>query len=73
MNADNERADLSTEFEDVKGRVKEAAGVLTDDEDLEESGRGDQAEASVKRVVDNVADTVKDGVSDVRDRLGGDR
>ena len=29
--------------DDIKGRVKEAAGVLTGDEDLEREGKVDQA------------------------------
>ena len=34
--------------DDVKGRVKEAAGVVTGDKDLEHEGKADQAGAKVK-------------------------
>jgi uncharacterized protein YjbJ (UPF0337 family) len=43
----------------AKGRVKEAAGALTDDKGLKNEGRADQAKGSVKKAVDKVAETVK--------------
>ncbi|MEO8966366.1 MAG: CsbD family protein [Solirubrobacteraceae bacterium] len=42
-----------------KGRIKEAAGSLTDDESLKNEGKADQAKSSVKDAVDKVADTTK--------------
>ena len=39
-----------------KGRVKEAAGRLTGDRSLKNEGKADQAKATVKGKVDNVAD-----------------
>ena len=46
--------------DDVKGRVKEAAGDLTGDKDLEREGKADQAGAKVKEGVDKAKDKVKD-------------
>jgi len=46
--------------DDLKGRVKEAAGDLTDNDDLKREGKVDQAEGKVKDVVDKVADKFKD-------------
>jgi uncharacterized protein YjbJ (UPF0337 family) len=43
-----------------KGRLKEAAGSLTGDQDLKHEGKADQAKASVKDKVDKAADKVKD-------------
>ena len=48
--------------EEMKGRVKEAAGNITDDKDLEREGRSDQRSAGAKRTVDDVADKLKDVV-----------
>ena len=48
--------------DEIKGRVKEAAGDLTDDKDLQREGKLDQASGKVKEKVDNVADKVKDVV-----------
>jgi uncharacterized protein YjbJ (UPF0337 family) len=47
-------------FEDMKGRVKEAAGDVTDNDDLKREGKVDQASAKVKDTVGDVADKVKD-------------
>jgi uncharacterized protein YjbJ (UPF0337 family) len=43
-------------IDEAKGRVKEAAGSLTDDKDLKNEGKVDQAKSSVKDTVDKVAD-----------------
>ena len=43
-------------IDEGKGRVKEAAGSLTDDKSLKNEGKVDQAKASVKDKVDKVAD-----------------
>jgi uncharacterized protein YjbJ (UPF0337 family) len=47
-------------MEDLKGRAKEAAGDLTDDDELKREGKVDQASAAVKDKVGDVADKVKD-------------
>ena len=47
-------------MEDLKGRAKEAVGDLTDDDELKREGKVDQASASVKDKVGDVADKVKD-------------
>jgi uncharacterized protein YjbJ (UPF0337 family) len=49
--------------DEAKGRVKEAAGSLLDDDSLKREGEADQAKASVKDTVDKAADKVK-GVLD---------
>lgn len=45
--------------EDLKGKAKEAAGKLTDNEKLEAEGHGDQAKASVKQAGEDVKDVFK--------------
>jgi uncharacterized protein YjbJ (UPF0337 family) len=45
--------------DDLKGRVKEAAGDLTDNDDLQRDGKVDQGKGKVKDAVDNVADKFK--------------
>lgn len=49
-----------SKFDDAKGRAKEAAGDLSDDDDLKREGKVDQATSSVKDKVGDVADKVKD-------------
>lgn len=46
--------------DDMKGRAKEAAGSLTDDDDLKREGKADRATGKVKDVVDSASDKVKD-------------
>ncbi|HUP70542.1 MAG TPA: CsbD family protein [Acidimicrobiales bacterium] len=47
-------------FDEIKGRAKEAAGDLTDNEDLQREGKIDQATGTVKDKVGDAADKVKD-------------
>ena len=49
-------------LDDAKGRVKEAAGDLTDDKDLQREGKVDQAAGKAKDAVGDAADKVKDAV-----------
>ncbi|MGH9281237.1 MAG: CsbD family protein [Acidimicrobiales bacterium] len=47
------------QFDEVKGRVKEAAGDLTDDDELKREGKVDQATGKVKDAVESIADKLK--------------
>lgn len=47
-------------IDDMKGRVKEAAGDLTNDKDLEREGKVDQFTDTVKDKVNDASDKVKD-------------
>ena len=57
--------------DEAKGRVKEAAGAITGDDDLKDEGQNDQRAGEAKDAIDKVADKVKDGIDDVRSRLEG--
>lgn len=46
--------------EDAKGRLKEAAGSLTDNDDLKREGKVDKATGKAKEGVDKVAGKVRD-------------
>ena len=48
--------------DDMKGRVKEAAGDLTDDKGLKREGKVDRATGSVKNAVDDAGDKAKEVV-----------
>ena len=50
----------SSTTDKLKGRLKEAAGALTGDEDLKKEGQLDQAIAKVKETVEKVIDKAKD-------------
>ena len=50
---------MGGEMDETKGRIKEAAGDLTDDDELKNEGKVDKATGSVKDAVDKVADKIK--------------
>ncbi len=64
---------MSSNFDDAKGRIKEAAGDLTDDDDLKADGKADRAGAKVKGFAEDMKDKVNDGVDAVKDKLDDDR
>ena len=49
--------------DEVKGRLKEAAGSLTGDDGMKREGKVDQAKSDVKEGIDKVTDKVKDIVN----------
>jgi len=49
--------------EEMKGRVKQAAGDLTGDKDLQREGKLDQASAAAKKTIDSAADKLKEVVT----------
>ena len=49
--------------DDLKGRVKEAGGALTGDDDLKKEGKVDQASGTVKDKVGDASDKIKDVVN----------
>ncbi len=71
---------MSGKSDQVKGQVKEAAGALTGDKDLESEGKADRrageakekldhAKDKIKEVVDNVEGKVEDVVDKAKDAL----
>lgn len=53
---------MSNKAEDLKGRAKEAAGSVTDNDKLRREGKVDQASATVKDKAEGAVDAVKDKV-----------
>ncbi|MDQ6796994.1 MAG: CsbD family protein [Actinomycetota bacterium] len=50
---------MGGEMDETKGRLKEAAGDLTDNDDLKREGKVDKGTGKVKDVVDKVSDKIK--------------
>jgi uncharacterized protein YjbJ (UPF0337 family) len=48
--------------EELKGRVKEAAGALTGDDKLKREGKLDQSAGKIKQAADKVIDAAKEAV-----------
>lgn len=47
---------MAGEADEAKGRIKEAVGSLTDDQDLKNEGKVDKVSGKVKDAVDNIKD-----------------
>lgn len=58
---------MGEHIDEAKGRTKEAAGDLTDDEKLKREGKIDRASSSVKDKIDDAADKVKEKIGGRRD------
>jgi uncharacterized protein YjbJ (UPF0337 family) len=64
MAAEDKAAHKATE---LKGKVKQGAGEVTGDEDLQAEGKADETEGHVKQAGDKIKDAahnVKDAVTD---------
>jgi len=59
----------SGKSDEVKGRVEEAAGVLTGDEKLKRKGKADQAGGKVKQVAEKIQKKTEEAIDKVKDAL----
>jgi uncharacterized protein YjbJ (UPF0337 family) len=53
---------MSGKAEEMEGRIKEAAGDLTDSQDLEDSGKADKAAGKLKQGIERIIDKARDMV-----------
>jgi len=60
---------MGSDADEAKGRVKEAAGALTNDKDLKNEGKADQAGSKVKEAAETVKDKVGDAVDSLKDKF----
>jgi len=51
---------MSGKTDQIKGRIKEAAGVLTDNDRLKREGKLDQVVGKVKETAEKAVDKIKD-------------
>ena len=59
---------MSGEMDQIKGRVKQAAGDLADDDDVKREGQRDEAAGKLKDKVDDVKDHVDDAIDKVKNK-----
>ena len=64
-------SDLENKTEQAKGKVKQAAGDLTGDDDLRREGKVDEASGSAKDKVGDLKDKAEDAIDSVKDKLTG--
>lgn len=53
---------MEGKFDELKGRAKEAAGDLTDNDDLKRDGKADRTAGKVKQKVEDAKDWVEDKI-----------
>ena len=55
--------EMDAKMDEAKGRMKEAAGDLTDDDKLKREGKADRMGATVKEKAGEVVDKAKDVIN----------
>ena len=62
-------SDIEGKKDELKGRVKDAAGALTDDEELQAEGKADKAGGKVKEFLDDAKEKGEEIVDKVKDKV----
>ena len=60
---------MSGQFDQAKGRVKEAAGDLTGDDELKNEGKADRVGGEIKEKAGEVKEKVEDLVDKAKDKI----
>ncbi len=60
---------MSGKMDEMKGRAKQAAGDLSDDDQLKREGKRDEAAGKAKQSIDKAGDWAEDKVDDVKESL----
>jgi uncharacterized protein YjbJ (UPF0337 family) len=53
---------MSGKIDEMKGRIKEAVGDLTDDQDLKDSGKADKAAGKAKEAAERLIDKARSSI-----------
>lgn len=60
---------MGENLDQAKGRVKQAAGDLMDDDELKKEGKLDELGGKIKEKVEDVKDKAQDAVDKVKDKV----
>ncbi len=66
-------SDMDSKLDQAKGKVKQAAGDLTGNDDLKREGKVDETSGNAKGKLEDVKDKAEDAVDAVKDKLTGKR
>ena len=61
---------MSGKTDEVKGRVKEAAGAIADDDKMRREGKTDQEVGKVKQGFERAVDKTKEKIDEIHERSG---
>jgi uncharacterized protein YjbJ (UPF0337 family) len=64
---------MEGKMDEFKGRAKEAAGDLTDDDELKREGKADKAGGKGKQFLESAKDKGEDLIDKVKDKINRDR
>jgi uncharacterized protein YjbJ (UPF0337 family) len=64
-----DREHVKGAFDKAKGSVKETAGKIMDDKDMQAEGKFDKAKGAAHKVAGDVKDAARDASKHVRDAL----
>ncbi len=59
---------MTGKAEEIKGRVKEAAGAIADNDQMRREGKIDQATAKVKQAAEKTVDAIHDAAKNANKR-----
>lgn len=59
---------MSGEADKASGRIKQAAGDLTDNDELKNEGKADEAAGKAKSLVGDVKDKANDAIDKIKDK-----
>jgi len=59
---------MSGEADKASGRIKQAAGDLTDNDKLKNEGKADEAAGKAKSLVGDVKDKANDAIDKIKDK-----
>lgn len=65
--------DIQNTAEDFAGKAKEAAGDVTDNEDLQNEGKADQVVSDAKEKISDAGDAIKDKANEVIGKFKDDK
>jgi len=60
---------MGENIDQAKGRVKQAAGDLTDNDDLKREGKGDEMLGKAKGKLDDLRDKAEDAMDSVKEKV----
>ena len=63
---------MDNDLDQAKGRVKQAVGDLTDNDDLKNEGKADESAGKVKEFLGDAKDKADDVVDKVKDKVTKD-
>jgi uncharacterized protein YjbJ (UPF0337 family) len=73
LDPEDHMSELGNKAEQVKGKLKEAAGDVTDDDSLRNEGKADHASGKAKEKVGDLKDKAEQTIESVKDTVTRDR